>query len=203
VAALVFGAASRPYPGETVSGDAWFVDRHEGICRLTVVDGLGHGPAAATAASAARSVLELVPELQPADALRACHDAMHETRGGAISIVAIDVQTGRLSFSGVGNVDGYLVQMGVVQRLVPFRGIVGAALPQLRTFEFDLEPDWVVVMHTDGLHRLASDSLLAAQGSPQEIAERILSSSARETDDATVVVVAPGQAPVSAELTLG
>jgi serine phosphatase RsbU (regulator of sigma subunit) len=174
-----------------VNGDAWFVNWHEGVCRLTVVDGLGHGPEAATAASAARSVLDLAPGLPPAEALRACHEAMRGTRGGAISIVAIDSRTRRLSFSGVGNVDGYLIQSGVVRRLVPFRGIVGAVMPGPRTFELELEPDWLVVVHTDGVHRLDNDSLLVERGSPQQIAERVLSSSARQRDDATVVVVGP------------
>src|SRR5438067_10023922 len=114
MASLVVGVASRPYPGETVSGDAWFVDCHESVYRLTVVDGLGHGPAAATAASAARAVLERAPGLRPDEALRVCHEAMRDTRGGAISIVSIDSRTDRLSFSGVGNVDGFLIQLGVV-----------------------------------------------------------------------------------------
>jgi len=48
--ALVVAGVSRPYPGETVNGDAWAVHRHGGAGRIALVDGLGHGPEAAVAA---------------------------------------------------------------------------------------------------------------------------------------------------------
>jgi serine phosphatase RsbU (regulator of sigma subunit) len=195
VAPLIVGAASRIYPGESVNGDAWFVDWHADVCRITVVDGLGHGPQAAEAAQAARRALESEPGLAPAEALRACHAALGGTRGAAIAIVTIDPRAHRLRFSGVGNVDGYLIQQVDVQRLVSYRGIVGAVLPDPRTFEFKLGDAWLVVLHTDGLRRLGTEVLLALHAAPQQCAEHLLATAARETDDATVVVVGPASDP--------
>lgn len=195
VASLIIGTASRLYPGESVNGDAWFVDWHADVCRIAVIDGLGHGPQAAVAASAARTALERAPGLAPAEALRACHAALSGTRGAAISIVTIDPRAHQLRFSGVGNVDAYLIQHGEVQRLVSYRGIVGAALPDPRTFNFELVDAWLLVLHTDGLRRLGSDVLLKLHAPPQECAEHLLATAARETDDATVVVVGPAPDP--------
>src|SRR5277367_1788686 len=45
------GAVAAPYPGETVSGDAWQISVEHGLCRLLMVDGSGHGPLAAEAAA--------------------------------------------------------------------------------------------------------------------------------------------------------
>ena len=38
---LQLAVAERPYPGESVSGDAWQIDWHARRCRVTVIDGLG------------------------------------------------------------------------------------------------------------------------------------------------------------------
>ena len=51
---LNIATATRPHPHETLSGDLWTVQwAADGACRLAVIDGLGHGPAAHEAASAA------------------------------------------------------------------------------------------------------------------------------------------------------
>ena len=51
------GVWSRPRPGETDNGDAYFVRRRAGQQLLAVVDGLGHGAGAREAADAALEIL--------------------------------------------------------------------------------------------------------------------------------------------------
>jgi len=52
---ILIGIAERPYPGETVSGDAYAVHWVGDACRIAVIDGLGHGPEAAKASASAIS----------------------------------------------------------------------------------------------------------------------------------------------------
>jgi serine phosphatase RsbU (regulator of sigma subunit) len=184
---LIVAAASRPYPGELVSGDGWVELWHEGVCRLVVVDGLGHGPAAAEASRCALDALAAAPALAPDAALRLCHDALRGTRGAAISIASIDPVAMRLAFAGVGNVEGLLRQSGRTQRPIIHRGIVGAALPTIRTQDLPLEPEWLFVMHSDGI----SSSVNLAELShldPLVLAETVVARWGRQLDDATVVV---------------
>ncbi|CAA9233050.1 MAG: hypothetical protein AVDCRST_MAG77-1104 [uncultured Chloroflexi bacterium] len=68
--AIATGAATRRYPGETANGDVWTVHWHAGLCRITLVDGLGHGPEAAHAAQTALTVVPACPDLAPDDAIR-------------------------------------------------------------------------------------------------------------------------------------
>jgi serine phosphatase RsbU (regulator of sigma subunit) len=196
-APVIVAAASRPYPGETTNGDAWQVDWQGERCRIAVIDGLGHGPAAALAASAAREALGRAPELLPDEGLRVCHRALANTRGAAISIASIDVVEHRLIYAGVGNVDGDLWQFGRREHLVAYRGIVGVVLPTLRSFSFPLPPEWLVVMHTDGVraHFNLQGLSEARLADPQQLAEEILRTWARPTDDATVVVARGGRPP--------
>ncbi|MBI3971712.1 MAG: SpoIIE family protein phosphatase [Chloroflexi bacterium] len=203
---LRVAAATRPYPGESTNGDAWSVAWHGDVCRIGVVDGLGHGPAAAAAAAAAVGALEAVPGMDVVEAIRVCHEALRGTRGAAISIAQIDTAARRLTYAGVGNVEARLWQEGRQQRPISFRGIAGVALPTFRPVAFDLSPAWLLVLHTDGISvrfdlkalatlapwlpsGLSSATPHAAPApDPRAIAGEILERWARPADDATVVV---------------
>ena len=187
--ALRVGAASRPFPGETENGDAWTIQRHGDRTRLTVIDGLGHGPDAAAAAGRAVAALEGRPELDPVRALELCHQALQGSRGAAMAVALVDPAAGTLTYAGVGNVEARLVQNGAEERLISYRGIVGSALPRPRAFERPLAAPWLLLVHSDGVSaraKLPDDALAAEAGS---VAAAVLEGWARQSDDATVVVL--------------
>jgi serine phosphatase RsbU (regulator of sigma subunit) len=190
---VALAAATRPRRGETANGDAWAAHWHAGVCRVAVIDGLGHGPAAEQAASVALSVLGAAPDLGPAEALAACHAALAATRGAAMSIARIDPARSRLTYAGVGNVEAQLWLGGRLQRPIVHRGIVGAALPRVRALDFGLPDDWCLLMHTDGVSaRFALDALAPfTRRDLQALADAVLCGWGRPTDDATVVVAGP------------
>lgn len=190
---LAIAGVSRPYPGETANGDTWTAQWHGGVCRIAVIDGLGHGPAAAVAAERARDLLAAHPALAPEEALRACHQALHGTRGAVISIARIDLETRQVIYAGVGNVEAQLWQGGRTQRLVAQRGIVGVTLPTPRPVAYALERVWLLLLHTDGVSARFNVERLreATSPTPQPLAAAVLAGWGRDTDDATVVVARP------------
>jgi serine phosphatase RsbU (regulator of sigma subunit) len=189
----MIAAAGRPHPGETVSGDNWTVDRSEATYRIALIDGLGHGPAAAAAADAAVQVLADRPQALPTEALHLCHRALKGSRGAAIAVASIDPLAGRLSYAGVGNVEARLWQAGSQTRPISHRGIVGAVLPRLQTFNFTLGADWILILHTDGVSdRFDLDELLTlANGDRQRLADSLVQRWSRPSDDATAVIACP------------
>ena len=190
---VAVAVAARPYPGEAVSGDAWQVDWHGSVCRIALVDGLGHGSQAAAAASAALAALTTEPALNPVDAVRCCHDALTSTRGAALLVASIDVSSGRLTVAGAGNIEARLCQNGGAKHLMTDRGIVGSVLPRLRPVEMALAPAWLLLMYTDGIkRRFDAQPLLEAAAGGDGLAQAILKDWARATDDATVLVAQPG-----------
>lgn len=191
---LRIAAAGRAYPGESVSGDAWSVADLAKVCRIALIDGLGHGPPAAQAANLALAELAKWPELAPPEALRQCHEALRGTRGAAAAIVDIDFATGSLRFAGVGNVAAQLWRPHRISRPAPFRGIVGVVFPKVENSDYDLGDEWLLVLYTDGISghfRLEelSDPRALDVGA---LAKDILADWAHATDDATIVVAAPG-----------
>jgi serine phosphatase RsbU (regulator of sigma subunit) len=192
---LTLGIAARPYPGETVSGDGWSIDWHAAVCRIALIDGLGHGPEAAAATARAVEELQVQPELTPAEALRRCHGALHGLRGAAMSVARVDLAAQQLTFAGIGNVDARLVQGAAETCLTPYRGIIGRVIPTIRSVDVPLTAAWLLVLHTDGIStRFRLEKLPDWQRcEPQPLADAILQEWGRQTDDATVLVIRPSR----------
>lgn len=195
IARIVVGVSTRPHPHETENGDGWTMHEHKGVWRLAVIDGLGHGPEAAKATSAARAVLDGAPHLDPVESIRHCHPMLAGTRGAAIAVASLDLPNGRLVYAGVGNVEARLRIGDDDRSLVSFRGIVGGSVPTIRPFGFTLPAtNWIFIMHSDGVSaRFDLDRIIAEADrlDPQALADTLLAAHSRPTDDATVVVAIP------------
>lgn len=190
---IAIGVAGRPHPGEAVSGDAHAVQWWDGTCRIAVIDGLGHGAAAAAAAARAVESLAAHPQLDPVESLRRCHAALAGTRGAAISVVRIDPAGRELVYAGVGNVEAHLWQGGRHERLIVYRGIVGSVMRTIRPFAVRLIGPWTLLLHTDGISARADVTALA-QGRPWEptaLALAIVERFGRSQDDALAAVAMP------------
>jgi anti-sigma regulatory factor (Ser/Thr protein kinase) len=187
------GAVCIPVPGQVECGDAWRV-LVQGRDRTTVmvVDGLGHGPHAATAAAAATELLPMRARDEPHVLLGALDEAMRGTRGAALSVTVIDHATREAQFSGVGNVDGRVIADGKTSHLVPKNGIIGHAMPTVHAAAVPWPAGARLIMHSDGVsarwHMDAYPGLLAAH--PAIVAGVIYRDFARGRDDATVIVLA-------------
>jgi phosphoserine phosphatase RsbX len=192
-AALERGEAGAPLAGETRSGDLAVFAPYDGGALVAVIDGLGHGPAAADAAEAAGRILSDRPADPPDALLTRCHKALRTTRGAVATLAWFDLSTGGLSWTGIGNVEGRLVR-AARQRgdsddsPTLFGGVLGWSLPTVRVVRTELQPGDCVVMATDGVAADFGSSLMP--GVPaQEQAKRILASHSRGSDDALVVAV--------------
>jgi serine phosphatase RsbU (regulator of sigma subunit) len=173
-----------------VNGDAYAVHWVGAVCRLAVIDGLGHGPQAAAASACAVSVLDRYPELDPAEALRRCHTAMLGTRGASMSIARLDLANGDLVYAGIGNIEAHLWQNGRHERLIAYRGIVGSAIRTIRPFTLQLAEAWTFLMHSDGISARADIEALGLcePWEPAALAQGVLERYARQHDDAMALV---------------
>jgi hypothetical protein len=187
------GGVSAPKPGEDVCGDAWTaaVDLDRDRCIVLVVDGLGHGLAAADASIAAVRTFSVVAERGPRDIMLAIHDELRATRGAALSIAEVDRRLGVVRFAGVGNVAASIVTPDVVRHLVSHHGTAGHQIRQVHEFQYPWPSDGLLVLHSDGLSsRWALERYPAlARRHPAVVAGVLYRDFARRTDDATVVIL--------------
>jgi anti-sigma regulatory factor (Ser/Thr protein kinase) len=193
------GGVNIPLAGAEFSGDGWACVRTGDRVTLMLADGLGHGPHAARASSAAVEALRAAPHLPPADLLRRMDAALRDTRGAAAAVAQLHLDARQLSFAGVGNVGARLRHGGGWQGLVSRPGIVGSHLPvRLPQHQEPWTDDCLLVLHSDGLPSRWSPGPAADTPSsldPAVIAASIVrdaSSPARPVrDDTAVVVLSP------------
>ena len=187
------GVAGLTHAGEGRSGDVALFAASERGGLVAVIDGLGHGDAAADAAEAAAEILRRDVELPPQQLLERCHEALRRTRGAVMTLAWFDLEARSMAWTGVGNVEARFVRAGDrgdARHASPvvLGGVVGYNLPQVRMGSIPLEPGDAVVLATDGVRADFSASLQPGVAA-QELAERVLERHGKGNDDALAVVV--------------
>jgi anti-sigma regulatory factor (Ser/Thr protein kinase) len=174
--------------GETASGDAWGQIVDGDYTTILVVDGLGHGDDAAAAANAA--IRELRPGLDATALLSRIHNAIRHTRGAAGAIARWNRSSGAVQYAGIGNIAASIVVDGESRSLVSMPGILGHGMQRPRTFDYELPPGGLLVMHSDGLR--SGWDLTAYPGiarrDPLLTAALLIRDFERGRDDVSVVV---------------
>lgn len=180
-------------PSEYTSGDRGIaVEIDDAGALFGVVDGLGHGPAAAEAALRAVDAVTRASSERVEVLIELCHRVLAGTRGVAMTLARIDFAANTLTWAGIGNVTANLVakaptgiEIRSSARLTA--GIVGYRIPEIRPAQVvSLRPGDLIVISTDGI---AEDYLdhIDFSASAVAIAEGLLGKDAKETDDAMVL----------------
>lgn len=188
-----WGAAAMALAGERESGDKYVVETFDGGALVAVIDALGHGHEAARAANVAARTLSRHAREGPDFLIERCHQEMRGTRGAAISIASLDSRRRIMTWLGVGNVACVLMLADTradsrLRELLVRGGVVGDRIPEeLRPAVLPIAPGDTLVLATDGVRGYFTE-ILPAAGEPQRLAERILHSYAKHSDDAAVLV---------------
>ena len=187
---ITWGAVCRAKYGQTISGDVYVVREYaEGRVLISVIDGLGGGSEAERAARLAAQLLEQYPDLPLQDLIRRSHTALHATRGAVIGLLRLEQASCQATYVGVGNIG---VQVYSRQPIKPIskNGILGFRLPTLLELRYVYDPGDIFVLYSDGVSsNFAQDGKIDIKQPPQRMAEQILDTYGKHTDDATVVAV--------------
>jgi negative regulator of sigma-B (phosphoserine phosphatase) len=190
---IEWGIAMRCRTGEAMNGDVAVVSLLPDGALVAGIDGLGHGSEAARAARRAAAVVRWSPGQDLVWLVHRCHRALRGTRGAAISLAFVSAPESRMTWLGVGNVEGRVLSGDPVATrtkgsLALGRGVPGHELPKVRAAAITMRPGDVLVLATDGVDAGFADSL-ELSGSSQTISERILADHWKPPDDALVIVV--------------
>lgn len=179
--------------GETESGDRVIVKLLDDGMLIAVIDGLGHGHAAAVAADLAVSTIENNASLDLAVIMQLCHNSLAGKRGAVISLVRLEPDD-TLTWLGIGNVEVSLLRnqhshlIRSVERPVLRSGLVGQGqLPPMQSASVQVRYNDLVFMATDGINPGFTEDI-DVTGMPEEIAAEIMSNHASSADDALVFV---------------
>lgn len=189
---LDWGVATVSLPGQKESGDLHLVKVCPNGALVAVVDGLGHGAEAATAAKLAVATMEQHSEEPVISILQRCHETLKRTRGAVMSVAFFNSVYHTLSWLGVGNVEGVVLRADAQanpgrETILLVGGLVGFQLPTLRATVTTVAPGDTLVFATDGIRNGYAQEVIREEG-PQRIADRICTRYSKGTDDALVLV---------------
>jgi serine phosphatase RsbU (regulator of sigma subunit) len=187
---LEWSTAAATMPGETESGDRYWAGVVSNGMVFAVIDGLGHGPAAAAAAGIAIATLDQHIGDPVTQLLHHCHKALRGSRGVTMSLAAFNTDDAKLTWIGVGNVECALLHRDAglsYDKLLLRNGVVGVRSPDLRAEELPVRPGDILTMATDGVTAERALSI-SMQGRLEAVADGILADGGKGTDDALVLV---------------
>lgn len=185
------GAVRVPKPGENDCGDDWTVIHDSARMVLFVVDGLGHGPAAATAARAAVVAARKHAARKPAEIIEAVHDALRPTRGAAAAVAVVRADQELCTFCGIGNIAATIRTAAGARNMVSHNGILGHQVHKVQEFQYPFPRNALLLAHSDGLAtrwNLGSYPGLEMRH-PALIATALYRDHSRGRDDVTVVAL--------------
>jgi len=191
--ALEWAVADLVQPGQSESGDRSVVLPTGEGGLVAVVDGLGHGAEAASAAKVAVRALERGANRPVVQLFRDCHSSLIGTRGAVISAAAFNAHGETMTWLGVGDVEGRLLRAPSsasprMESLLLRGGVVGVHLPTLVSEVVPIHRGDTLIFATDGVRSDFLDAPLPPLES-QALADYILAHWGTQTDDALVLVV--------------
>ena len=188
--ALEISCSTRPYAGQSDCGDrcGWWTT--PGRVVMAVADGLGHGANAAYAAEVAMASIGAGLERPFADIFAACDVRLRDTRGVALAVAVVALDSGQLTIASVGNIRTVLLTSVKDYRFGGSRGIVGGGYAQLTPIIRTLTGGDVLALFSDGVDEFAvlRETLTETAHIPKSQAAAVLTRWARLDDDAAVLI---------------
>jgi hypothetical protein len=158
---------------------------------MLVVDGSGHGAAAARAAEKAVAFFLARPATDLPTLASGLHASLAPTRGAALALVRIETRRRIAAIVGIGNIAATLVTPEKTFRMVSHNGTAGHIAPRIREFTYSYSGRPLLIMHSDGIGTrwdLGAYPGLATLH-PSLVAGILFRDFRRPRDDATVVVL--------------
>lgn len=185
-----WGAAVRPKRGQAISGDIYLFESFEpdGL-QAGVIDGLGGGSEAARAAEGAAAVVRANPAADPSMLMQRAHQALHGTRGAVMALMTFNLKLRSMSYVGVGNIGAHVYSRLPIKPISK-NGIIGYRMPHLLKLAYSYNFGDTFVLYSDGVSsRFSLDTAIDPTHPPQSLADRILNTYGKDSDDATVLVI--------------
>lgn len=171
-------------------GDLGFSINEGNTCFFALVDALGHGKAAFEIATMARAYFETCYHNEPSDVIKGLHEHLKGTRGAVAAVCRLNLDTGCLIYSGMGNIT-LRIQGSTPVRLVTREGIIGYMIPTPKQQETRLFLGDILLMSSDGIREHYDPDGYPGlfSGSAKNIAEGMIDQLGKKNDDTSCIVL--------------
>lgn len=171
-------------------GDLGYVREYDQRCFICLIDILGHGSSAQHIAATAEAYLEANYRNALIDIINGLHQHLYGSRGGVGLLCCLDIPSGKLEYTGIGNITGRII--GINQnRLLSKDGILGYGSIHPVIYECNFTQRDLLLLHSDGIteHFNSFDYSQLFVGDAESIATGILDELGKKNDDASCIVL--------------
>jgi anti-sigma regulatory factor (Ser/Thr protein kinase) len=189
-----WSVVSRPFGDEPASGDNYAIRESDNAFIALVADGLGHGAYAAHASLEAVKVFERSQSSDADELAESVHLGLQSTRGAAIAVSSAEYGRGVVTYSGIGNIAGTLLEDCTTRKMIAHNGTAGVVARRIHGFQYPFKAQTLLLMHSDGIGSGWSLDKYPglAQREPALIAGVIYRDFSRTRDDALILVARLG-----------
>jgi len=184
---MEFAYTCRPMKGQRICGDGVLIHEGDDVTLVAVLDGVGHGRAAAHAVDEMKALLADQSDAPLVSLLQACDLALRKTVGVSAALLRFDPATHELCHAAVGNVETLCLTNPAIQPTSQ-PGIIGGRCRKIVEHRFVLSPGELLLVHTDGIKRSVALEDFSHKA-PQEIVDVAMASYGKAHDDVTCLVV--------------
>jgi len=180
----------RPFWGEKVSGDDVYVmqDSHELF--FSIVDVTGHGEEAGALAKKIREFIKRNRKVSFDTQFKKLHETLKLSRGAAIGLGRIDMQTSKCEFCSVGNIMGIHFS-DKDSKMVSKEGIVGIRRRNLFINKIELKTKDKLLFFSDGVQGKINRETypIINSGTSEVVATGIMKQFSKSNDDSSCLVI--------------
>lgn len=175
---------------EDECGDAGVIIENNQTCFLALIDGVGHGSEACSAAIVARDFLLKNYGGDLVDIMNDLHACLKGSRGAVAALCRLDIASGELQHVGVGNITVRIFGSDD-RRLISKDGIIGYMITNPKEQREKMYPGEILLLSSDGIKEHFDPDVHPGllTGSAREIASKIYAKFGKNGDDASCIVL--------------
>lgn len=187
------GQKVRPIAGELASGDVALVARTRAGVISALIDGLGHGKSAAEAANACARCIEDHREIDLDEMFSLAHRTLRSGRGVVVAVARFDIDRREVELASIGNISTtviHAIRGAGLSKVSPLTvpGVLGSAFRKVRVQKLPFADGDALLMYSDGVRSRFDPASLRAP-SAQEVADEVISTYGKDSDDAGCVFI--------------
>ena len=171
-------------------GDTGLIRESDGERFLALVDALGHGKLAHEVAVLAEEYLETNHRNNLVELMEGLHVYLKGTRGAVAAFCRLDLMTGELRYTGMGNITVRVLGPHA-SKFVSREGILGYMISTPREETLKLSAGNVLLMYSDGIreHIDICEYPQLLTGTASAIATNLIGRFGKGDDDASCIVL--------------